>query len=86
MFKRLKELQSLENYTRRRLKELEDLYKELVEKQRILEHNNTVLLLKNNELTERMHQINSLVVSNKCGNIEVISSKIKELTADDGKC
>lgn len=86
MFKRLKELQSLENCTRRRLDELENLFAESMKQQDMLRHNNTILALRNNELSERIHQINSLVVGNKCGNFDVIFNKIKELTADDGKC
>lgn len=79
MFKRFKELQKLENCTRGRLKELEDSYKELVEKQKILEHNTIILAEKNKDLTSLVAEEEKLLYGNKYNNSDIIINKLKEL-------
>lgn len=85
LFRKTKELQSLVNESRYNIGILEEKVEELTKRNKLLEHNNTLLIEKNNELTERIHQIDTLVHCNKYNNPDAILNKLKELTTDDEK-
>ena len=84
-FRKLRELQSLVDERTYQLNKLEEKYTELLKEKKLLDHNNLILIERNNELAERMHKINSLACSNKYNNINTVLNKIKELTTDDEK-
>ncbi len=66
----------------RQVKELSDENKELKEIRLISEHNNTVLLNKNEEQRKIIQEITKLVEMNTYNNEKVILGKIKELVHD----
>lgn len=84
-FRKTKELQSLVDESRYNISILEEKIEELTKQNKLLEHNNMILIERNNELTERIHQIDTLAHCNKYDNINTIFNKIKELTTDDEK-
>ena len=96
MFKKVKELQSLVNASRKNLKEAESRIKnrniviadlqsrneELTKENLAVHEENKELRFENEEQAELIKRISNLVSLNKYNNEKVFSNKIKELVSD----